>query len=73
MAEQARGEFGRIDILVNNAGVVRDNPVTFMKEDEWADVVDIDLKGAFFCIKVLGGTWSGIGTERSSTWPPMRG
>lgn len=54
MADQARQQLGDIDILVNNAGVVRDNLVTFMKDDEWQDVLDTSLKGAFHCIKVIG-------------------
>ena len=45
--------FGRIDILVNNAGIVRDNFLTFMKESDWDDVLDIDLKGAFLCTKAV--------------------
>jgi len=45
---------GAIDILVNNAGIMRDNYVVFMKDDEWNDVMDVNLKGAFYCIKVVG-------------------
>jgi 3-oxoacyl-[acyl-carrier protein] reductase len=47
-------EFGRLDILVNNAGVLRDNLVTFMSEEEWDTVLDVDLKGAFHTIKCVG-------------------
>jgi len=54
MAGRARETFGRIDILVNNAGIVRDNYVTFMKNEEWDDVLDIDLKGAYHGIKAVG-------------------
>jgi len=54
MATQAIAKFGQVDILVNNAGIIRDNYLTFMKEEEWDDVLDTDLKGAFFCIKVVG-------------------
>jgi 3-oxoacyl-[acyl-carrier protein] reductase len=38
---------GRIDILVNNAGVTRDNLVMRMKDDEWADVIRVNLEAAF--------------------------
>lgn len=41
------GEFGRIDILVNNAGITRDNLLMRMKEEEWDDVININLKGTF--------------------------
>jgi 3-oxoacyl-[acyl-carrier protein] reductase len=38
---------GRIDILVNNAGVTRDNLAMRMKDDEWQDVIRINLESAF--------------------------
>jgi 3-oxoacyl-[acyl-carrier protein] reductase len=38
---------GRLDILVNNAGVTRDNLVMRMKDDEWADVIRVNLEAAF--------------------------
>jgi 3-oxoacyl-[acyl-carrier protein] reductase len=43
--------FGRIDILVNNAGVIKDRPLAFMRESDWDEVVDTNLKGAFLCSK----------------------
>lgn len=45
--------FGKIDILVNNAGVTRDNLLVRMKEDDWNDVIDINLKGVFLCTKAV--------------------
>ena len=44
-------KWGRIDILVNNAGVVRDNIIMRMKEDDWDEVMSINLKGCFNGIK----------------------
>ena len=38
---------GKIDILVNNAGVTRDNLTMRMKDDEWNDVIRINLEAAF--------------------------
>jgi 3-oxoacyl-[acyl-carrier protein] reductase len=38
---------GKLDILVNNAGVTRDNLAMRMKDDEWADVIRINLEAAF--------------------------
>lgn len=52
MITTTKQELGQLDILVNNAGVVRDNLVTFMKDEEWDVVLDTNLKGAFYCIKV---------------------
>jgi 3-oxoacyl-[acyl-carrier protein] reductase len=54
MVERAKQTFGRIDILVNNAGLVRDNYVTFMKDEEWTEVLDVNLKGAYHGIKAVG-------------------
>ncbi|GCD83384.1 3-oxoacyl-[acyl-carrier-protein] reductase FabG [Parageobacillus thermoglucosidasius] len=45
--------FERIDILVNNAGITRDNLLMRMKEEEWDDVIDINLKGVFNCTKAV--------------------
>ena len=53
MVASARDLFGGVDILVNNAGIVRDNLTAMMKEDEWEEVLDVDLKGAFHCIKAV--------------------
>lgn len=43
--------FGSIDILVNNAGITRDNLLMRMKEQEWDDVINTNLKGVFLCTK----------------------
>ncbi len=42
-------QFGAIDILVNNAGFTRPAMMTKMTEQQWDEVVDIHLKGAFLC------------------------
>lgn len=44
--------FGSVDILVNNAGITKDMLMIKMTEKDWDDVLDINLKGAFFCTKV---------------------
>ena len=51
MMKEAMKEFGSIDILVNNAGITRDNLLMRMKEADFDDVIDINLKGTFLCIK----------------------
>jgi 3-oxoacyl-[acyl-carrier protein] reductase len=40
-------KLGQLDILVNNAGVTRDNLTMRMKDDEWSDVIRINLEAAF--------------------------
>ncbi|MCF8069036.1 MAG: 3-oxoacyl-[acyl-carrier-protein] reductase [Desulfobacterales bacterium] len=44
-------ETGRIDVLVNNAGITKDGLLVRMSEQDWDDVMDINLKGSFFCTK----------------------
>lgn len=46
-------DFGRIDILVNNAGITRDTLLIRMTEDDWDQVLDINLKGAFLVTKAV--------------------
>ena len=43
--------FQKIDVLVNNAGITRDGLVAMMKESDWDDVLETNLKGTFNCIK----------------------
>ena len=49
MVDQVVQEFDRLDILINNAGVTRDNLAARMSEEEWDFVMDVNLKGTFFC------------------------
>lgn len=42
---------GKIDILVNNAGITRDNLILRMKDDEWKDVISVNLEAAFRLIR----------------------
>jgi 3-oxoacyl-[acyl-carrier protein] reductase len=44
-------ENGSIDILVNNAGITKDNLLMRMSDDQWDDVLNINLKGSFTCIR----------------------
>jgi len=46
-------ELGTIDILVNNAGITRDNLIMRLKNQDWDQVVDINLKGVFNGIKAV--------------------
>ncbi|WP_281185569.1 3-oxoacyl-[acyl-carrier-protein] reductase [Staphylococcus schleiferi] len=51
MIKEVVKTFGSIDVLVNNAGITRDNLLIRMKEREWDDVIDTNLKGVFNCIQ----------------------
>ncbi len=51
LASNVKEEYGSIDILVNNAGITRDNLLLKMNEEDFNDVIDTNLKGAFLCIK----------------------
>lgn len=53
MVKEVTTTFGSIDILVNNAGVTRDNLLMRMKEEEFDDVIETNLKGAFICTKAV--------------------
>ncbi len=50
---RALDETGRVDVLINNAGITRDGLIVRMKEADWDDVLNINLKGAFNCIKAV--------------------
>ncbi|MCQ9301101.1 3-oxoacyl-[acyl-carrier-protein] reductase [Staphylococcus hyicus] len=51
MIKEVVSQFGSVDVLVNNAGITRDNLLMRMKEHEWDDVIDTNLKGVFNCIQ----------------------
>lgn len=51
MVKETVDVFGTIDVLVNNAGVTRDNLMMRMKDEEWDDVIDTNLKGTFYFTK----------------------
>ncbi len=51
MIKQVISHYGQLDILVNNAGITRDNLIMRMKDSEWDDVINTNLKGVFLCTK----------------------
>lgn len=53
MMKEVVNTFGSIDILVNNAGVTRDGLLMRMKEEEFDEVIDTNLKGAFLATKAV--------------------
>ncbi|MCC8161271.1 MAG: 3-oxoacyl-[acyl-carrier-protein] reductase [Oscillospiraceae bacterium] len=53
LISETMDKFGKIDIFVNNAGVTKDGLMIRMSEEDWDLVMDINLKGAFNCIKAV--------------------
>ena len=53
IVDKAIETFGKIDVLVNNAGITRDNLLMRMKQEEFDDVININLKGTFHMTKLV--------------------
>lgn len=53
MVKEVIQTFGSLEILVNNAGITRDNLLMRMKEEEFDEVINTNLKGAFLCTKAV--------------------
>ncbi len=53
MLEMIEEKFHKIDILVNNAGITKDNLLIRMKEEDWDQVMEVNLKGTFLCTKAI--------------------
>ncbi len=53
MMAQVTEKYGHIDILVNNAGITKDNLILKMTEQDFEDVIDVNLKGTFNGIKAV--------------------
>ena len=53
LMDKVATEFGRIDILINNAGLTRYRPFATMTGEDWDLVLNVDLKGVFFCAQAV--------------------
>jgi len=51
--ETAAGTLGPIDILVNNAGIARDAHAMFTDTARWNEVLQVNLQGAFYCVRAV--------------------
>jgi 2-deoxy-D-gluconate 3-dehydrogenase len=60
----AREAYGRIDILVNNAGIIRRNDSLDFSEQDWDQVMDVNLKATFFLSRGRGQVFRRAGERR---------
>jgi len=51
MVEDVKDRWGDVDVLVNNAGITRDDPLMMMSEENWDEVLDVNLKGPYHFTK----------------------
>ncbi len=52
--QTVNGQFGSLDILVNNAGLGANHPAEEVTEAAWDEMMDVNLKGLFFCCRAAG-------------------
>jgi 3-oxoacyl-(acyl-carrier-protein) reductase len=57
-------KFSHLDILVNNAGITRDKMLLQMSDQEWDQVMDVNLKGVFYCIRAAAAMMKEQGAGR---------
>lgn len=53
MVDKVAADHGRIDILINNAGITRYRPFATMTPEDWDIVLNVDVKGVFFCCQAV--------------------
>lgn len=58
MVEAVMTRYGRIDILINNAGITRDAMLLKMTEEQFSEVIDVNLKGIFYCTQAVAKVMS---------------
>ena len=54
-ADTVLKQFGRIDILINNAGITKDKTLLKMQQEEWEQVLSVNLTGVFNCTQIVAG------------------
>ena len=73
LLSRVHGQFGRVDILVNNAGINRDAMLHKMTDDQWAQVLAVDLSGVFYMTRAASRVMRSAGSGRivnisSASW-----
>ncbi len=71
MVDEVMATFGKIDILINNAGLSLDAPFLDLTEENWDQVMAVNLKGPFLCSQAVGRHMvkAGQGREGLSIYP----
>jgi 2-deoxy-D-gluconate 3-dehydrogenase len=64
VVDQVVGELGRLDILVNNAGTIRRAPALEFSEQDWDDVIQVNLKSLFFLSQAAARVMAGQGSGK---------
>ncbi len=54
VANHLANQYGHIDILVNNAGIARNTPALEVSDEEWLQVMNINVNGVFWCSRAFG-------------------
>ncbi len=49
IVKEVLDKWQRLDVLVNNAGISRDHSMRKMTDEDWADVINVNLNGTFYC------------------------
>src|ERR1700688_2730834 len=53
IVKEALAKWQRLDILVNNAGITRDRSMRKMTDEDWSEVIDVNLNGTFYCTSAV--------------------
>jgi len=61
LVEQTLQKFGRIDTMVCNAGIDKIKAAEDYESDEWDQILDVNLKGAYFCAKAAAQAMLRVG------------
>ena len=65
MVSNVENEFSKIDVLVNNAGINRQAKMDEVKEEDWDDIMAVNLKGPFFCSREVFPIMKKMAVEES--------
>lgn len=64
VVKETLDRYGKIDVLVNNAGIIQDSLIKNMTDEQWDNVINIDLKGPFHMIRAVADTMIEHGTGK---------